>query len=70
MSTPRDREELVFNPVTGNLDTVRIFNPDRIISHSLNPQGNVIMQYDPICGVYYEAGPEIVFSNDGSVVTT
>ena len=66
----KDKLKFELNPITGELDLVKEFNPDRILSHSLNPAGNKIMQYDPISATYFEAGPEIVFDNDGNVVTT
>ena len=68
MSSPKDKDIEVFNPLSGKFDTVRKFNPDRLISHQLNPAGNPLMEYDIISGTYYEAGPQLVFDEEGNVV--
>lgn len=65
----KDKDILVLNPTTGNLDLVRKFNPNRIISHLYSPFGNPLMFFDPTINVYYEAGPQLVFDNEGNVVT-
>lgn len=66
---PSDREELVLNPTTGKLDMVRIFNPDRIITHERNAAGTKLMTYDYASGTHIEAGPEVVVDQYGNVVT-
>ena len=75
MSTPittiaKDKDEAVLNPFVGQLDMVRNFEPNRIITHSLNPAGNPLTVYDPLSGGYYAADDSIVTDSDGNVVTT
>ncbi len=66
---PADKEELVINPTTGKLDVVRIFNPDRILTHERNAAGTKLMTYDYASQTHIEAGPEIVVDQNGNVVT-
>jgi hypothetical protein len=65
----KDKDEMVLNPITGKLDTVRIFNPNRILTHKLNAAGNPIMIYDPVSGQHITSGPFVVIDNNGNVVT-
>jgi hypothetical protein len=68
MSSPKDKEELVLNPVTGKLDVVRKFNADRIVTSELGPNGNPLYMFDPITSTYFQAGPFVVCDNNGNVV--
>jgi hypothetical protein len=38
----KDKDELVINPITGKLDTVRTFNPDRIVVAQRNSAGRIL----------------------------
>lgn len=66
----KDKDELVLNPITGKLDTIRTFNENRILTHSNSSTGNPLMTYDPILGVYVEADDAIVTDNNGNIVST
>lgn len=67
-NSPKDKLKLELNPVTGELDLISKFNEDRIISHTLNPSGHPLVQYDPILNKWYSSGPEVVFDENGNVV--
>jgi hypothetical protein len=66
----RDQDELVLNPLTGQLDFIRKFNPNRIVTHSTNQADNLLVVYDMVSGTYLPMGPVVVTDNDGNVVTT
>jgi len=68
MSSPRDKDEAIINPFTGQLDFVRTFNPDRIISHTHSASGEEF--FDSSEGPLNLMGPFIVFDSNGNVVTT
>jgi hypothetical protein len=69
-NSPKDKEELVLNPVTGQLEVVKSFNPDRIVTAQRNSAGHVFHTWDPVYGIFVEDGPRIVTDEDGNVVTT
>jgi hypothetical protein len=58
------------NPLPAPLQLIRNFNPDRIITHSMNPAGNPLTVYDPVSGAYYAADDSVVTDNQGNLVTT
>ena len=66
----KDKDELVLNPITGKLDTVRKFNENRIVTHERNLAGNTLMIYDQVSNTYIEMGFLTVTDNDGNVVVT
>jgi len=66
--SPKDREDIVLNALTGKLDVVVKFNPDRILTHQYNAAGNKNMIYDPASNTHIEMDPQIVFDNLGNVV--
>jgi hypothetical protein len=66
---PADREELVINPTTGKLDVVRIFDPNRIVTHERNAAGTKLMTWDAASQTFIEDGPDIVIDQYGNVVT-
>lgn len=68
MSTPRDKDELVLNPVTGELDMVRKFNEDRIVTAKLNAAGQPRKIWDPASNTFIDDGPAVVVDNNGNVV--
>lgn len=68
-SRPADREELVLNPVTGKLDVVSQFNPNRIVTAERNSAGHKFVTYDFQTGQYLEDGPRVVVDGNGNVVT-
>lgn len=73
MSSPKDKDELVINPITGKLDTVRTFNPDRIVVAQRNSAGRVfktVEVYNSKEIIFLEDCPQIVTDNNGNVVTT
>ena len=67
---PKDKLKYEFNPLTGELDLIKEFNPNRIITHRLSPFANARVDWDPIVGVYYVADDAIVTDGNGNVVTT
>ena len=66
----KDQLATTLNPLTGQLDMVQKFEPNRIITHSLNPAGNPMTNYDPMTSHYFPADDEIVTDSQGNVVTT
>lgn len=66
---PYDKYEIVLNPVTGKLETVRVFNPDRIVTAQRNSAGRVFNTWDPGSGIFLEDGPRVVIDEEGNVVT-
>lgn len=66
---PSDRDELVLNPITGKLDMVRIFNPDRIVTCERNSAGHKFQTFDVQTQNYLEDGPRVVIDQYGNVVT-
>ena len=68
MSSNRDKDELILNPVTGQLDMVRTFNANRIVTDDLNSAGNPLMVYDMQSGLYVSAGFQIVTDEFGNVI--
>lgn len=65
---PKDKEELVLNPITGKLDMVRKFDPDRIVTNSRNAAGSLLMTYDPGSNTHIPMDDVVVTDNDGNVV--
>jgi len=65
---PADREEFSLNPITGQLDLVRIFDPNRIITHERNAAGSLLSTYDSFSGTQIADGPKVVVDNNGNVV--
>lgn len=68
MASPKDKQELVLNPVTGKLDTINKFNENRILTHNRTSTGSPLKLYDPDMGAYIEMGDLIVTDEDGNVV--
>ena len=64
----KDKLKFELNPITGELDLVKEFNPNRIITHSLNAAGGPLMTYNAASGQHIELEPLIVVDNDGNVV--
>jgi hypothetical protein len=64
----KDKEELVLNPVTKKLDTVRSFNENRIVTHEKNSVGNPLVMFDPVAAAYVSLDFLTVTDNDGNVV--
>ena len=67
-TTAHDQVKYLFNVFTGEFDMVLKFNPDRLVTNCLNQAGNPLVVYDPMSGLYLEAGPSVVVDNNGSVV--
>lgn len=65
-----DNDEAIINPFTGELDMVRNFNVNRIVTNSFNQAGNPLVIYDPLSGLYLDAGPSVVVDINGNVVST
>lgn len=70
MADPRDQLKYVFNPITGQLDAVLVFNADRIVTNALNGAGHPRLIWDPVSATFIADGPDIVVDNNGNVVTT
>lgn len=66
---PHDRDELILNPITGELDMVRTFDPNRIVTANRNSAGHKFSTYDVQTSSYLEDGPRVVIDNEGNVVT-
>lgn len=66
--TVKDKETILFNPITGKLDMALKFNPDRIVTHERSSTGYMLMNYDPASGTHILADPAIVTDNNGNVV--
>lgn len=43
---PKDKRSLEFNPITGQFDVINKFNPDRIVTHYYNSDGETPKAYD------------------------
>jgi len=68
MADPKDQIKYVFNPITGQLDAVLQFNPDRIVTASLNAAGQPRLIWDPVSQSYIEDGATVVVDSEGNVV--
>lgn len=66
--TVKDKETILFNPITGKLDMALKFNPDRIVTNERNAAGTMLMTYDPASGMHIPSDPAIVTDNAGNVV--
>lgn len=66
---PSDREELSLNPITGKLDLVRQFNPDRIVTAERNSAGTKFATFDKASETFLDDGPRVVIDLNGNVVT-
>ncbi len=67
-SVPNDQTKYVFNPFTGKLDAVLKFNPDRIVTNTLNAAGYPRVIYNPESSAFIADGPTVVIDNNGNVV--
>lgn len=65
----KDKDELVLNPITGQLDMIRKFNPDRIITHQFNDTGGPLTVTDQQNNIL-NLGPLPVVDNNGNLVFT
>lgn len=68
LKKPRDREDFVFNPFTGNFDVVKIFNEDRIVTSEYNEGGHLNMIWDQVSQTFIELGFLVVTTDKGNVV--
>jgi hypothetical protein len=66
----QNTEVFLFNPFTGDLTPSLKFNPDSIVTNSLNSAGHPRVIFDPPSNSYVPDGPSIVVDNEGNVVTT
>lgn len=66
----KDQIATVLNPITGQLDMVQKFNPNRIVTHNFNQSGNALVIYDPVTGLYQPMDALVVTDIQGNVVTT
>ena len=64
----KDKTTFDFNVITGQLDLVRKFNPNRIVTNERNAAGTKRMTYDAASGMHLDDGPSIVTDEDGNVV--
>jgi hypothetical protein len=56
------------NPLTGQLDLITIFDPNKILTHQSNILGDPLVNYDLQNRVYVNAGPSVVIDNNGNIV--
>lgn len=66
--TVKDKETILFNPITGKLDMALKFNPDRIVTNERTATGSLLMTYDMASNSFIPADPAIVTDNNGNVV--
>ena len=66
--TVKDKETILFNPITGKLDMALKFNPDRIVTNERNAAGTLLMTYDPASKMHIMGDPAVVVDNLGNVV--
>lgn len=66
--TVKDKETILFNPITGKLDMALKFNPDRIVCNERNSAGTLLMTYEPSSGLFIPMDPVVVTDNNGNVV--
>lgn len=69
-ASPKDKQILIINPVTGQLTPAIKFNPDRIVTAQLNSAGQPRVIWNPATSSYVEDGATVVIDNNGDVVTT
>lgn len=65
---PKDKEVYLFNALTGELDLALAFNPDRIVTASLNSAGGARTTWDATSNSFISDGPAVVIDNNGNVV--
>ena len=68
MSSKKDKEELLINPITKKLDLVIKFNPDRILTAERNSAGSLFHTYDPASGTFIQDSPKVIIDDEGNVV--
>ena len=67
--TPNDKIKYIFNPLNGSgLTPTAKFNPDRIVTNSLNSAGGPRVVWNPATSTYVSDGPSVVVDNNGDVV--
>lgn len=66
--TVKDKETILFNPITGKLDLALKFNADRIVTNERNSAGHLLMTYDAASGLFIPNDPLVVTDNEGNVV--
>lgn len=64
----KDKTGLDFNYITGKLDLVKKFNPDRIVTNMYNAAGTQLVTFDLASGKYISMDPVVVTDNEGHVV--
>lgn len=64
----KDKLKFELNPITGELDLVREFNADRILTHIKNAAGGTLLTYNAASGQFIEMDPLVVVDNNGNVV--
>lgn len=64
----KDKLKFELNPITGELDLVKEFNSNRIVTHYLNSTGQPSLALDQASNQYLDLGPLVVVDNDGNVV--
>jgi hypothetical protein len=69
MSKIKDRLKFEFNPITKQLDLVSEFNADRLVTHSRNVADNPMQMYDPVLGMHFDVDAQLVYDENGNVVT-
>lgn len=66
---PNDTIKYLFNPLEGSGLTPSIkFNPDRIVTNTLNSAGYPRVIWNPESSSYVTDGPTVVIDNNGNVV--
>lgn len=64
----KDKLKYELNVVTGELDLVKVFNENRILTHQCNAAGHDLMIYNPSSGAHIQMDPLVVTDNNGNVV--
>lgn len=64
----KDKTGYEYNVFTDEMDVVRKFNVDRIVTAERNAAGHLNMIYDPASGTHIEAGAAVVTDINGNLI--
>ena len=68
MAKLKDKEVILFNPLTGNFDLALKFNENRIVTHEYNAAGTLLRTWDSASQSHIDMGFIFVTDNLGNVV--
>lgn len=64
----KDKLKYELNVITGELDLVKEFNANRIVTHTRNSAGGMLKTYNVASNSFIDQDPLIVVDNNGNVV--